>query len=109
MSPSAPLPVLVNPKAGGGFGDGERLAELFRKAGAEPRIQLLSSHHQLLQAAGRLAAEHPPLIVAGGGDGTMNALASVLAGTDTALGILPLGTLNHFAPNVGIPLRVQAP
>jgi diacylglycerol kinase family enzyme len=108
MSPSAPLPVLVNPKAGGGFADGERLAELFRKAGAEPRIQLLSNHHQLLEAASGLAAERPPLIVAGGGDGTMNALASVLAGTETALGILPLGTLNHFARDVGIPLALEA-
>src|SRR5260221_12467263 len=108
MSLSAGLPVLVNPRAGGGFADGERLAELFRKAGAEPRIHLLSSHQQLLEAAGALAAEHPQLIVAGGGDGTMNALASVLAGTDTALGILPLGTLNHFARDVGIPLAIEA-
>src|SRR5258708_33814361 len=86
MSSSAPLPVLVNPKAGGGFAGGERLAELFRRAGAEPRIQLLSSHQQLLEAVGRLAAEQPPLIVAGGGGGTMNAGASVLARSEERRG-----------------------
>ncbi len=43
-------------------------------------------------------------IVAGGGDGTLNAVASHLVGTGTRFGILPLGTLNHFAKDLGIPL-----
>ena len=43
------------------------------------------------------------IIVAGGGDGTVSAVASTVAGTDAALGILPLGTLNHFARDLGIP------
>jgi diacylglycerol kinase family enzyme len=42
-------------------------------------------------------------IVAGGGDGTLNAVACRLIGTKTAFGILPLGTLNHFARDLGIP------
>src|SRR5438477_4137352 len=108
MSPSAPLPVLVNPKAGGGFSDGERLAGRFRSAGAEARIQLVHGHDKLVELAKKLAQQRPPLIVAGGGDGTMNALAALLAGSDTALGILPLGTLNHFARDIGIPLEIGA-
>jgi len=48
------------------------------------------------------------LILAGGGDGTINAVASALVGTETALGVLPLGTLNHFAKDVGIPLDLEA-
>jgi diacylglycerol kinase family enzyme len=47
------------------------------------------------------------LVVAGGGDGTMNAVASVLAGSQAALGVLPLGTLNHFARDLGIPLALD--
>jgi diacylglycerol kinase family enzyme len=41
-------------------------------------------------------------IVVGGGDGSVRTVASVLAGSDIPLGILPLGTLNHFAGDLGI-------
>jgi diacylglycerol kinase family enzyme len=44
------------------------------------------------------------VVVAGGGDGTINTVAAALAGTDKPLGVLPLGTLNHFAKDLGIPL-----
>lgn len=43
------------------------------------------------------------LIVAAGGDGSVSAAASALVGTDAALGVLPLGTLNHFAKDLDIP------
>jgi diacylglycerol kinase family enzyme len=46
-------------------------------------------------------------IVAGGGDGTISTVASVLVGTDATLGVLPLGTLNHFARDLHIPLHVD--
>lgn len=42
-------------------------------------------------------------IIAGGGDGTISTVATALAGTSIPMGILPLGTLNHFAKDVGIP------
>ena len=48
--------------------------------------------------------KRPEAVVAGGGDGTVSAVASALAGTTTPLGVLPLGTLNHFAKDAGIPL-----
>jgi diacylglycerol kinase family enzyme len=41
-------------------------------------------------------------IVVGGGDGSVRTVASVLAGSDIPLGIIPLGTLNHFARDLGI-------
>jgi diacylglycerol kinase family enzyme len=46
-------------------------------------------------------------IVAGGGDGTINAVATALVGTDTVLGVLPLGTYNHFAKDLGVPLGLE--
>jgi diacylglycerol kinase family enzyme len=46
-------------------------------------------------------------VVAGGGDGTVGSVAGALAGTDRPLGVLPLGTLNHFAKDLGIPLGLE--
>ena len=43
-------------------------------------------------------------VVVGGGDGSIRTVAGVLAGSGVPLGILPLGTLNHFAKDLGIPL-----
>ncbi|BDP44376.1 putative lipid kinase YegS-like protein (plasmid) [Deinococcus aetherius] len=45
-----------------------------------------------------------PWVVVGGGDGTLSHAANLLAGTNTALGVLPLGTGNTFARSVGVPL-----
>jgi diacylglycerol kinase family enzyme len=47
-------------------------------------------------------------VVAGGGDGTVGAVAGKLAGTDSVLGVLPMGTLNHFAKDVGVPRNLEA-
>src|SRR5205823_52524 len=44
-----------------------------------------------------------PLLIVGGGDGTVSGAVSAVVGSDTLLGILPLGTLNHFARDLGIP------
>ena len=50
-----------------------------------------------------IAERGDALLIVGGGDGTISAAASALVGTETMLGILPLGTLNHFARDLGIP------
>jgi diacylglycerol kinase family enzyme len=60
-------------------------------------------------AARNAGGEHQfDIVVVGGGDGTVSAATSVLAGGDLPLGILPLGTFNHFARDLGVPLDLDA-
>jgi len=76
--------------------------------GVQARIVVAPSGDELSPLAARAVGENSQPVVAGGGDGTVNAVAAVLAGTDTALGVLPMGTLNHFAKDLGIPLGLEA-
>jgi len=85
-----------------------RVTELFAAADVDAHVVLLPSGAHAPDAAREAHAAGACAIVAGGGDGTVNAVASVIAGTNTALGVLPLGTLNHFARDAGIPLDLEA-
>jgi diacylglycerol kinase family enzyme len=86
----------------------ERFTELFRRGGIEARISLVRNGESPVELARRAVQDGAATIVAGGGDGTINAVASTLIGTDISLGVLPLGTLNHFAKDLGIPLDLDA-
>ena len=77
---------------------------LFRAHGVEARI-LNPQHQRDLGALVQEAAKGPDkIVVAGGGDGTISAVAAELAKNGKALGVLPLGTLNHFAKDLRLPL-----
>lgn len=99
------LPVLVNSASGAGHGEGvaAKIEQQFRAAGGEARVELAQNGEALVQLAQKYRDEKAARVIAAGGDGTVNAVASVLAGSGVALGVLPLGTLNHFARDLGIP------
>jgi YegS/Rv2252/BmrU family lipid kinase len=85
----------------------ERLAEVFASRGIEARISLAESGEEIINLARRAVEDKCQPIIAGGGDGTINAVASIVLDTDRTLGVLPLGTLNHFAKDLNIPLDVE--
>jgi len=86
----------------------DRIADLFAQHGAQARIVLSGGGDEVTALARQGIAENTNLVVAAGGDGTINGVAAALIGTKTALGVLPLGTLNHFAKDLKIPLELEA-
>lgn len=109
MSRNAEVVVFINSTSGGGISADvvTRLQDIFRRAGVDASMSVLSPGERIDAAAHRAQTRNPRAIVAGGGDGTVNAVASVVVGTETALGVLPLGTLNHFAKAMGIPAAIE--
>ncbi|HEX8284452.1 MAG TPA: diacylglycerol kinase family protein [Pyrinomonadaceae bacterium] len=102
--------VIINAAAGGSVED-ERAREVeaaFAACGARARVTLARDGAGVAELARRAVSGGARAVVAGGGDGTVGTVAAELAGTDTALGVLPLGTLNHFAKDLGVPLELEA-
>jgi diacylglycerol kinase family enzyme len=71
-------------------------------AGIEARVHMCEPA-RLVANVRDLAARGADAIVAAGGDGTVSAVAGALVGGATPLAVLPLGTLNHFARDIGMP------
>ena len=108
--PQARALVILNGSAGGGCNAefAASLGDKFRSLGMNVSVILPASGEELVQRAERAVGEGWKTVVAGGGDGTLNAVASALVGKDVAFGILPLGTLNHFAKDLRIPLDLDS-
>jgi diacylglycerol kinase family enzyme len=98
------LPVIVNRNGGTAAKMGDaligELEKAFAQAGATADVAAIDGKHT--PEAIKAAAKAGRVIVAGG-DGTAAGAAQILAGSDTELGLLPLGTLNHLARDLGIP------
>jgi diacylglycerol kinase family enzyme len=87
-----------------------KLARAFARLGIRADLRFVDGEG-LHDAAERALADarrgEADAIVVGGGDGSVRSVAGVLAGTDVPLGVVPLGKLNHFAKDLGLPLPVE--
>jgi len=111
MPTAMKVTVLLNASAGSSAASEaaatvSRVREAFQRARLEGEI-LAIGQESFPAAARRAAASDADVVVLGGGDGTLGAGAAALVGSHKPLGILPLGTLNHFAKDVGIPLDLD--
>ena len=108
--PSGAVAVLLNPRpsAAARLG-GKRLAELLMAAGCPDPVWIDAESAGGPAPAVRAAVEAgAQLVLAAGGDGTARAAAQGLWGSRAVLGIIPLGTANVLARNLGIPHEPEA-
>ena len=82
--------------------DRTTVEQALRSAGIEGPVEMVEGR-AIAARAQALVDQGAKRIIVGGGDGSVGAAAQAVAGSDAALGILPLGTLNHFARDLGIP------
>ena len=98
------LQVIVNKTGGTAAKMGDALVgeleKAFTQAGTTADVTALDGEQipEAIEAAARSGR-----VIVAGGDGTAAGAAQILAGSDTELGLLPLGTLNHLARDLGIP------
>jgi diacylglycerol kinase family enzyme len=100
------ITVLLNPAAGRADERKAEIAERFLAVGFEALIVELRRGQDPAEVA-RTASTRTSIVVAAGGDGTVSRVADGLVGTPAVLGVLPLGTLNHFAKGLRIPLDLE--
>jgi YegS/Rv2252/BmrU family lipid kinase len=97
--------LIINPKAGASSRNQvDLLGWTARFAGHTLTVEAPQNAEDAVEVALRGAAEGYDRILAAGGDGTINRVVSALAETEVPLGIIPLGTVNVLARELGIPL-----
>ena len=96
------FPLILNPKARSEKADGAR--RFIMDHAGRFAIYASNSAEEAEELAAAIAAAGEPVVIAAGGDGTLNAVVKGLAGKKTALGILPTGTMNVFARELGLPV-----
>lgn len=105
-TPVDAVPVILNARAGAGTG-AAAVREAFARQGLQAQLHVCERGEAIDGVLDTLQAQHPRIVVAGGGDGTVTSVAARLLDSDSALGVLPLGTLNHFAKDLELPLDLD--
>lgn len=96
--------LITNQKSGGSGSEVVELLSALEEQGLS--VQTIGNPALPPDEAARLALqEGARVLIVAGGDGTISSVAHVIAGTDAVLGVIPSGTLNHFAKDLKIPLE----
>jgi len=99
--------VILNPGSGTEADEEARRKEIVEQFATHGRVATIfvATVEAPIDAQAQAAVEAGCRVaVAAGGDGTVNAVAAAVVGRDIPLAVLPTGTLNHFAKDLGIPL-----
>jgi YegS/Rv2252/BmrU family lipid kinase len=100
---------IVNVKAGAHTAEDatQSLRDAFSASGTEANVFHAKTGAEVVELAKRSVAGDAAAIVAAGGDGTINSVASAVIDSGKALGVVPFGTMNHFAKDLHIPLDIE--
>jgi len=101
-----PIPVILNARAGAGTATAA-VRDAFARQGLVAQLHVCGRGERIDDLLDALLAQRPRVLVAGGGDGTVTSVAARLLDGDCALGVLPLGTFNHFAKDLELPLDLD--
>lgn len=85
----------------------QQVATVLGGDGSRVDVRQVERGMNILEESRAIAASGADVLIAAGGDGTINAAASALIHQSTALGVIPAGTLNHFARDLQIPLEAE--
>jgi diacylglycerol kinase (ATP) len=106
-----PAQLIFNPASGVDDGDSAiRLAhidESLRAHGIRAQIGIKTTGKAARAMAQEAVRSGLPLVIVAAGDGTIEEVAAQLIGSSTALGIIPIGTMNNLARSLGIPLEIE--
>lgn len=86
----------------------EQLVRCLRERGIEAVVHEVRAGEEITSLARQAVLSGERTVVAAGGDGTVGAVAAALVDTEATMAVLPVGTLNHFAKELGIPLELEA-
>jgi diacylglycerol kinase family enzyme len=100
--------VILNCRSGPGAHAPDTLKAAFRRHEVDAEFWCTSPKEGIRELAEKAARSDAQTIVGAGGDGTISAVAGALVKTTKRLGVLPLGTLNHFAKDIGLPVDLDA-
>ncbi|HYG83678.1 MAG TPA: diacylglycerol kinase family protein [Verrucomicrobiae bacterium] len=92
-------------KAAGTAENSRAIKAAFKKHSTAVSFYALSNLDKQIK---KIAAQNNSVIVAAGGDGTVNAVVNAAHDTKIPIGVLPLGTFNHFAKDINMPLEPEA-
>ena len=102
----SPIYIIINRGSGkdqNAEGTKIELAGLFAAHNLDVKVFIAESGDEIFEFTEKALESGAEIIVAGGGDGTISAVASKLFKTEKTLGVLPLGTLNNFSKDLQIP------
>ena len=86
----------------------EQLVRYLRQRGIEAVVHEVRAGEEITSLARQAVLSGERTVVAAGGDGTVGAVAAALVDTEATMAVLPVGTLNHLAKELGIPLELEA-